>query len=296
MLSGHRSAWRRRGRNSRAARIAVPLAIPMALGLTLGIILAISGGNITQIDQSALGASASPSASASGAAAAAAAPTAAATPTAAAAAAVPPAATFANGQIAMRQLGDLATVPVDGTGAAINLNQTAAQAAASMNCTLTVPANPLSAQGLATPWQLGDGCSMANAATEGAFVEATILAPNGQVQVYNPLVITAGTTPAATPAAPTIARGSQVIIDVGFNGTNLVLQGQGARQGRCVDALGQSLIGQVSACNAVNFYNLANSEIARGALTVPPAGTSLDGQPCLTYATSRWSTRTRATT
>ena len=195
---------------------------------------------------------------------------------------MPPAATFANGQTAFRQLGDLATVPVDGTGAAINLNQTAAEAAASMNCTLTVPANPLSAQGLATPWQLGDGCSMANAATEGAFVEATILSPNGQVQVYNPLVITAGTTAAVTPAAPTIARGSQVIIDVGFNGTNLVLQGQGARQGRCVDALGQSLIGQVSACNAVNFYNLANSEIARGTLTVPPAGTSLDGQPCLT--------------
>ena len=195
---------------------------------------------------------------------------------------MPPAATFANGPIAMRQLGNLATVPVDGTGAAINLNQTAAEAAASMNCTLTVPANPLSAQGLATPWQLGDGCSMANAATEGAFVEATILAPNGQVQVYNPLVITAGTTAAATPAAPTIARGSQVIIDVGFNGTNLVLQGRGARQGNCVDALGQSLIGQVSACNAVNFYNLANFEIARGLLKVPALGTSLDGQPCLT--------------
>ena len=223
MLSGHRSAWRRRGGKSRAARLAVPLAIPMAMGLTLGIILAVSGGHTTHIDQSDAATSASPSASASGAAAAAVAtPTA----TAAAAAAVPPAATFANGQTAFRQLGDLATVPVDGTGNAINLNQTAAEAAASMNCTLTVPANPLSAQGLATPWQLGDGCSMANAATEGAFVEATILAPNGQVQVYNPLVITAGTTAAATPAAPTIARGSQVIIDVGFNGTNLVLQGR----------------------------------------------------------------------
>ena len=278
MLSGHRSAWRRRGGKSRAARLAVPLAIPMAMGLTLGIILAVSSGNTTHIDQSALGASASPSASASGAVAAAA-----ATPTATAAAAtVPPAATFANGQTAFRQLGNLATVPVDGAGNAINLNQTAAEAAASMNCTLTVPANPLSAQGLATPWQLGDGCSMANAGTEGAFVEATILAPNGQVQVYNPLVITAGTTAAATPAAPTIARGSQVIIDVGFNGTNLVLEGRGARQGNCVDALGQSVIGQVSACNAVNFYNLANSEIARGTLKVPPAGTSLDGQPCLT--------------
>ena len=55
MLSGHRSAWRRRGRNSRAARIAVPLAIPMALGLTLGIILAVSGGPVTTINQSATG-------------------------------------------------------------------------------------------------------------------------------------------------------------------------------------------------------------------------------------------------
>jgi hypothetical protein len=42
------------------------------------------------------------------------------------------------------------------------------------------------------------------------------------------------------------------------------------------------VIGQVSACNAVGFYDLAKAEIARGALTVPPAGTSLDGQPCLT--------------
>src|SRR5579862_4495986 len=64
MLSGHRSARRRRGRNSRAARIAVPLAIPMALGLTLGVILAVSGGRATTIDQSALGSCASPDASA----------------------------------------------------------------------------------------------------------------------------------------------------------------------------------------------------------------------------------------
>ncbi len=271
MLTGHRSAWRRRGRKSRAARIAVPLAIPMAMGLTLGVVLAVSGGHNTTISQSALGASASPSGGA------------AATPsTSAAATTVAPANSFANGQVAFRQLGDVASAPVDGAGNAINLNQTAAQAAASMNCTLQVPANPLSAQGLATPWQLGDGCSMANFGTEGAFVEATILSPNGQLQVYNPLVITAGTTPAATPAAPTIARGSQVIIDVGFNGTNLALTGQGAQQGRCVDALGQSLIGQVSACNAVRFYNLANREIANGTLKVPATGTATDGQPCLT--------------
>ena len=69
MLSGHGSAWRRR-RNSRAARIAVPLAIPMALGLTLGIILAVSGSNTTTVAQSALGSCASAAASASAAPAA----------------------------------------------------------------------------------------------------------------------------------------------------------------------------------------------------------------------------------
>jgi hypothetical protein len=242
------------------------------LGVALGVFLSVSGGpNNTHINQSALGASASPSAAASGAAG-----------TAAAATAVAPANSFANGPVATTKLGDVATTPVDGAGAAINMNQSAAQAAASMNCTLQVPANPLTAAGLATPWQLGDGCSMANAGTEGAFVEATILSPAGQIQVYNPLVITKGTQPAAAPAAPTIAQGSQVIIDVGFNGTNLALTGSGANQGNCVDASGQSVFGQVSACNAVAFYNMANQEIAAGTLKVPAAGTASDGKPCQT--------------
>jgi hypothetical protein len=253
----------------------------MALGLTLGIVLAISSGNTTHIAQSALGASASPSASGSVAPAAAAATPATSATAAAAAAAVAPAASNANGQTAFRQLGNLANAPVDGAGNALSLNQNADQAAASGTCTITAPANPLSAQGLATPWVLGDGCSMANSA-EQAYVEATILAPNGTIQIYNPLVITQGTTPAAAPVAPTIAAGSQVIIDGGFNGTNLVVLGNGARRAGCVDALGQSLIGQVFACNAVNFYRMANALIARGTLVVPPAGTAKDGQPCLT--------------
>src|SRR5580658_4010331 len=281
MLSGHKSASRRRGNRSRAARIAVPLAIPLALGLTLGIILAVSGGPVSTINQAATGC-ASPSASAVASASAAAGTTASATPCPSASAATATsttpllAATFAAGAVATRQLGDVATAPVSGAAGAtpIAMNQTAAEAANSMNCTLQVPNNPLTTRGLETPYQLGDGCSMANSATEGAFVEATILSPNGQLQIYNPLVITAGTTPAATPAAaPAIRRGDQVIIDVGFNGNNLALTGQGAFQGNCVDALGQSLIGQVSGCNTVNFYNLANEEIARGTLKVPALGT-----------------------
>jgi len=296
MLTGQRPATRRRSRNRRSARIAIPVAVLAALGATIGVIVAVSN-NGTNVNDAAFGrhhhggtptASASPTAS--GSASATASPSASASASASATstattgtgATVPPASSFANGPIATRQLGDVATAPVDGTGAAISLNQTAAQAATSLNCSLAVPANPLTAAGLATPWQLGDGCSMANAGTEGAFVEATILAPNGSVQVYNPLVITAGTTPAVAPTVPTVAAGSSVIINIGFNGTNLVLTGAGATQGKCVDASGQSVIGQVSACNAVAFYQAANAAIARGTLKVPALGTASDGQACQT--------------
>ena len=169
--------------------------------------------------------------------------------------------------------------PVDPTGAAISLNQTPAQAANSLNCTLIVPNHPLSARGLATPWQLSDGCSEANP-NEEAFVESTILAPNGKLKVYDPLVITQGTTPAATPTVPVIPRGAQVIINVGFNGNNLVLEGGGAFQGRCIDAFGNSIIAQTSACNAAAFYADANFQIATGRLRVPRLGTGTDGQAC----------------
>jgi hypothetical protein len=171
---------------------------------------------------------------------------------------------------------------VDAAGNAFSFAQTQAQAADSMNCTVTVPDRPLTAQGLATPWVLGDGCTWANGGTEGVFIDATILAPNGQLQVYNPLVITQGTTPEAAPTAPTIAPGSQVILSVGFNGNALALVGRGARQGNCIDAFGNSLINQTPQCNAASFYRMANFEIARGTLKIPAAGTGKDGQPCQT--------------
>src|ERR1700677_711864 len=52
----------------------------------------------------------------------------------------------------------------------------------SANCDIIVPANPLTAKGLATPYQLtgtdgetaASGCDMANAVNLGAFVQATI--------------------------------------------------------------------------------------------------------------------------
>src|SRR5579863_8504161 len=306
MLTGQRPTMRQRRQRQRRARIAAVIAIPVAVGITIGAVAAVNGGSLNLASASfwrhhhrtfpTPTASVSASGTATATATGSASPTTSTTATGSATATtsaspttttttgttVPPANSFAGGALATFPLGDVATAPVDGTGAAINLNQTAAQAGASMNCSLSVPANPLSAAGLATPWQLGDGCSMANAGTEGAFVEATILSPNGQLSVYSPLVVTQGTQPAVAPVAPTIAAGSVVEISVGFNGTNLFLTGPGTAAGNCVDALGQSVIGQVSACNAVAFYQAADRQIANGTLTVPALGTATDGQACET--------------
>jgi len=240
MQNGQRSAWRRRGGKSRATRIAIPLAIPMALGLTLGIILALSGGNTTKIYQSALGATASPSGSASASAS--------------------PSAT------------STVTAPVSTTN---------------VNCDIIVPANPLSAQGLASPYQLtgtdgqtpaASGCEMTNAANLGAFVQATILNPQtGALSVYNPLVVTAGTTPAVAPTVPTLPPNAIVTIDFGFNGTDLYQVGatpNALQQGNCINGQPGSIFGQVSFCNGVQFFNTAFALEREGKLTVPSEGTS----------------------
>ena len=303
MFTRHRSAWRRSNRRNRKTQVTVSVAVAVVAVAAAVAGISLADQHVESLNQAALGdclssgaaqASGAPAVSASGAPqnpAASPAPCASGAASSPAAAAAKPAGPrvkvapndFANGPIATQQLGDVATQPVDGAGDAINLNQTPAQAADSGNCTIVVPRNPLTAQGLATPYQLADGCSMANG-NQQAFVEATILSPNGQVQVYNPLVITQGTRPAARPVVPQIPRGSRVIIDFGFNGTNLLLTGPGAVQqsSGCVDALGQSVIGQVSACGAVPFYTLANQLIARHSLRVPAAGRAQDGQACQT--------------
>src|SRR5690242_7104655 len=81
-------------------------------------------------------------------------------------------------------------------------------AALNPDCALIVPANPLSAQGLATPYQLvatnpdNGPCNEANT-TQAAFVQGAVLDPaTGQVSVYNPLVVDQGTQPAVSPMPP----------------------------------------------------------------------------------------------
>ena len=242
MPTGRRSAWRRP--HSRAARWAVPLAIPMALGLTLGVMLAFSGGpQHTAIQQAAGTSSAMPSAS----------PSVSASPS--------PTVT--------------ATAPAPAT------------AAANVSCSIIVPANPLTAEGLATPYQLTgsdgaspeqSGCTMANFANLGAFVQATILNPaTGQLSVYEPLVITKGTQPAAAPVVPVLPRHAVVTIDFGFNGTNLSQVGatrNALREGNCTDGLNGSIFGQVSFCNGAQFFAAAYWDEWIGRLRMPWVGQS----------------------
>jgi hypothetical protein len=169
----------------------------------------------------------------------------------------------------------------------------ARSAAANMDCTLIIPENPLSASGLATPYQLtgpdgrdpaASGCTQANVNLQ-AFVQATILDPaTGRLWVYEPLVITQGSAPAVAPVRPYLPAHAIVNLMVGFNGNNLQLSGAGPRAlADCVNGLGDSLFGQVAYCNSAAFYAAAERDIAEGRLRVPGNGTSpLTGQPCPT--------------
>jgi hypothetical protein len=174
--------------------------------------------------------------------------------------------------------------------AALGAAATPSAAPANMNCDLIVPADPLSAAGLATPYQLtgpaGSGCQESNANLQ-AFVQATILNPaTGRLWVYEPLVVTLGSPPAVAPVVPKLPRHAVVDVMVGFNGNNLQLVGTQAAtlaQAHCVNGLQTSLFGQVSYCNSVAFYAAADADIASGKLRIPSNGTSPGtGQPCPT--------------
>jgi hypothetical protein len=95
-------------------------------------------------------------------------------------------------------------------------------------CKLTVPAAPLTAAGLATPYIL-TGCDQAGK-DFSVFVEATILnRATGELSVYAPLVINAGTQPAAPPSKITLTADHVVGIWFGANdNVALVDDGQGS--------------------------------------------------------------------
>jgi hypothetical protein len=162
-----------------------------------------------------------------------------------------------------------------------------APATTDVNCDIIVPANPLSAQGLATPYQLTgtdgrtpaeSGCQMSNAVKLGAFVQATILDPaSGVLSVYDPLVVTRGMRPAVRPTVPTIPANAVVTIDFGFNGKNLFQVGATPAtlaDANCVNGRAGSIFGQESFCNGINFFDAVQQDEREGLLKVPSPGIS----------------------
>lgn len=159
------------------------------------------------------------------------------------------------------------------------------------NCSIVIPPNPLTAQGLATPYQLkatvesAGACSETNGA-QSAYVQAVIFDPaTSQISVYNPLVITAGTQPAAAPVVPTLPRDAIVALYFGYNGGTLLQTAENPdtlTASDCVNGTPGSPFTQVSWCNAPAFLDAVNAAIEDGKLTVPPLGTAKDGQTCPT--------------
>jgi hypothetical protein len=171
--------------------------------------------------------------------------------------------------------------------AAASTSQGVSSSAVNTDCDIIVPAHPLTAKGLATPYQLtgpagtspaDSGCQMINSVNLGAFVQATILNPaTGALSVYDPLVITKGTRPAVAPVVPKLPAHAVVTIDIGFNGATLRQVGAtpGAlRQGKCTDGEPGSPFGQVSFCNGPAFFKAAFAAERVGRLVIPSVGIS----------------------
>jgi len=181
----------------------------------------------------------------------------------------------------------LGTLVSPSPAASVPVSTMTTPATANVNCDIIVPANPLSARGLATPYQLTgtdgrtpaeSGCQMSNAVKLGAFVQATILDPaTGALSVYDPLVVTQGTRPAVRPSVPKIPAIAVVTIDFGFNGKDLFQVGATPTtlaDGNCVNGQAGSIFGPESFCNGISFFDAVQKDEREGLLKVPSAGTS----------------------
>jgi len=133
-----------------------------------------------------------------------------------------------------------------------------ASAAYAQNCVLSVPADPLSAAGLATPYTV-TGCNQRNFGAEASFVEAAIFDPTtNSISIFHPLVVNAGDvagTNYITPVTPTLPAGAIVGIWFGTNAMTLTLAGSGAAQ--CVNGFEGSIFGQFAYCNGDNFMQVS---------------------------------------
>jgi len=143
---------------------------------------------------------------------------------------------------------------------------------------------------LMTPYQLvGAGCAQ-TVITMSRFVHAVIInTDNGQVGIYNPLVITAGTAPEVAPVPVNFTVNNHVVgIWIGSNSNTLALSNpnNGIANGLCVfgSTIGTtvSAFGQFAYCNSAAFWRAVELVRAQGLLPVPPIGVATDGLPCPT--------------
>ncbi|CZR58029.1 uncharacterized protein PAC_07919 [Phialocephala subalpina] len=181
------------------------------------------------------------------------------------------------------------------TATAVTASQTAAILNATvLDCFVTLPANPLTAAGLSTPFLLKAPCSQ-SVGTQQAFAEAAIFDPaTGAISIYHPLIIDAGTQPAAAPVVPTLPAGAAVGLWFGFNGGTLqLLDTNGAdanasptlKGANCINGLPGTqgdVFGQVSWCNAQQWFTAANAGIASGKTVIPDLGVDKLGNACPT--------------
>ncbi len=155
-----------------------------------------------------------------------------------------------------------------------------AAAAVNMDCTLIAPPNPLSAQGLMTPYQLvatnpAQGpCNEANP-NQAAFVQAVILDPaTGKLSAYEPLVIDQGTQPAVKPAPVKFPRNGIVFIAFGYNGNVLtLLKNNAKRQAKKQANQAQPDSQQAAANSGADFHT------QRAHFRLSNAGNCVNGTP-----------------
>jgi hypothetical protein len=123
------------------------------------------------------------------------------------------------------------------------------------NCVLQVPADPLTAKGLSTPY-VQSNCSQR--ADTPSFVECAINDGKGNLQYYAPLIIDQGDVVGKdfiAPIVPTLPPNAVVGCWFGTNGASTTLAGPGAKQ--CVNGLpGGSIFGQFATCGGAAFMTV----------------------------------------
>jgi hypothetical protein len=163
-----------------------------------------------------------------------------------------------------------------------------------VDCFITLPQDPLSATGLSTPFILQPPCSMA-VDTQQAFAEAAVYDPaTGKISIYHPLVLDLGVQPAAPNVVPTLPANAVVGIWFGFNGNTLQLldtDGKDAnaspilQAANCINGnpgVQGDIFGQVSWCNAEQWFTAVNVGITSGLTVIPDLGKDKNGNICPT--------------